>query len=303
MRKYLIILTTLIIISKVSIGQTNVYHPFPDSSGIWNEHYVSTSGNGYYSYAIFGDTVINSLNYHKLYRHNLNLSFSDTVMIQNNSEFIGAIREDNSKKIFYYNKYMNSCCAIADSVYLLYDFSMLAGDTIHGFNYPDLVLDSIDSVLVNNQYRKRFNLRGDTWIEGIGSTRDLLSTILAMPTCYCVNEIVCYKYGDTTCYLNTKFHDCFPFLGVNSDNLFSQKIISISPNPVASQALLQSDIMLKEATLVFYNSLGQAVKQIENISAQSIVFSRDNLTNGLYFIRITQDNKLFTTEKIVITDN
>jgi len=51
-----------------------------------------------------------------------------------------------------------------------------------------------------------------------------------------------------------------------------------------------------------YNSYGQTVKQIKNISGQTFTLHRDNLQSGLYFLQLTQVNKIIATEKLVITD-
>jgi uncharacterized repeat protein (TIGR03803 family) len=78
---------------------------------------------------------------------------------------------------------------------------------------------------------------------------------------------------------------------------------TIYPNPFSTQTTLQTDEIFKDATLTVYNLFGQTVKQIDNLSGQTIIFHRDNLPSGLYFIRIAQDNKTFSVDKLVITDN
>jgi hypothetical protein len=96
---------------------------------------------------------------------------------------------------------------------------------------------------------------------------------------------------------------------LNFDNLITgvsdiekQNKISVYPNPFSAQATLQTDNLLKNATLTVYNYFGQTVKEIKNISGQTVTFSRDNLPGGLYFIRITQDSKMISADKFVITD-
>lgn len=90
-------------------------------------------------------------------------------------------------------------------------------------------------------------------------------------------------------------------------DLSSLEKITISPNPFSSYTTLHSDKLLKNATLTVYNSYGQQVKQLKNISGQEIKLQRDNLlpkgqASGLYFIRLIQDSQTFATEKLVITD-
>jgi len=49
-----------------------------------------------------------------------------------------------------------------------------------------------------------------------------------------------------------------------------------------------------------YDSFGQQVRQLENISGQVITLYRDNLRSGLYFIRLEQDSNAITTSKLII---
>lgn len=96
-----------------------------------------------------------------------------------------------------------------------------------------------------------------------------------------------------------------PFLtncSTGVEELSEIKSINVFPNPFSSQTVLQTDNFLFNATLTVDNYLGQTVKQIKNISGQTVVLSRDNLPSGLYFVRLTQDNKVIATDKLVITD-
>jgi N-acetylneuraminic acid mutarotase len=74
------------------------------------------------------------------------------------------------------------------------------------------------------------------------------------------------------------------------------------PNPFSSQTCLQTDNPLHNATLTVYNCFGQTVAQIKNISGQTAVFSRNNLASGLYFVRLTEENKTITVKKLIIAD-
>ncbi|MBA2582915.1 MAG: T9SS type A sorting domain-containing protein [Bacteroidetes bacterium] len=65
---------------------------------------------------------------------------------------------------------------------------------------------------------------------------------------------------------------------------------------------MQTDNLLKNATLTVYNCFGQTVTEIKNISGQTVTLSRNNLVSGLYFICLTQEDKVIATDKLVITD-
>ena len=88
---------------------------------------------------------------------------------------------------------------------------------------------------------------------------------------------------------------------INEDAFINTKI-NLYPNPFSTVATLQSDIPLKKATLLIYNSFGQAVMRINNINGQTFVLDRNNLASGLYFLQLTKDNKTFYNNKLVITD-
>lgn len=88
--------------------------------------------------------------------------------------------------------------------------------------------------------------------------------------------------------------------GIDENN--SEKGITIFPNPFSSKTNIRTNNIFKDATLTVYNSFGQPVKEIKNISGQTITLHRDNLQSGFYFTRLTQDNKTITTDKLIITD-
>ena len=90
-------------------------------------------------------------------------------------------------------------------------------------------------------------------------------------------------------------------LGVENLNL-SDGVVTVYPNPFSTQTTLQTDKIFKDAILTVYNSFGQLVKQIKNISGQTITLQRDNLSSGLYFILLIQDSKVITADKLVITE-
>ena len=82
----------------------------------------------------------------------------------------------------------------------------------------------------------------------------------------------------------------------------SKNEFTISPNPFSFQTTLQTTVFLNNATLTVYNSLGKAVKQIDNLAGPTAIFQRDNLPSGLYFVRLTQEGKPFSVNKLVIAD-
>ena len=78
--------------------------------------------------------------------------------------------------------------------------------------------------------------------------------------------------------------------------------LNIFPNPFSDLATLQTQATLEEATLLIYNSLGQKVTQINNISGQNVTLCRNNLPCGLYLIHLVEHNIIIATHKILLID-
>ena len=95
-----------------------------------------------------------------------------------------------------------------------------------------------------------------------------------------------YAYESTP---NTCIQSGQTFLGINENS--NKDIFSIFPNP-----------FIYSTTMTIGNLYGQTLKQIHNISGQTISLSRDNLPNGMYFIRLTEENKIIAVNRLIITD-
>lgn len=78
--------------------------------------------------------------------------------------------------------------------------------------------------------------------------------------------------------------------------------LSIFPNPFSTQVTLRTDNYFNNATLLVDNIFGQTVKQIKNVSGQKITLQMNNLPSGLYFVRLTEENKIIAEGKLVITN-
>jgi uncharacterized repeat protein (TIGR03803 family) len=98
--------------------------------------------------------------------------------------------------------------------------------------------------------------------------------------------------------LGTLFRLGLSAAGITENNKSTE--VNIFPNPFCIQTTLRANENLENATLIVCNSVGQQVKQIKNISGHAVSLFRDNLPSGIYYIRLTQDNKTFAIGKLVI---
>lgn len=106
-------------------------------------------------------------------------------------------------------------------------------------------------------------------------------------TCGPYNSGSLFKYQDNT-------------LSLEDNN--EEIVFTISPNPILETTTLQSNIFLNDTTLTVYNLSGQQVKKIENISGKIITIHRENLTNGIYLICLSQNGKIIATKKLVVLE-
>jgi len=309
-----------IIAGQVAWGQT--YHPFPDSNAVWNVLEFNTLGsswndsiwNNTFHYGFFGDTLINSLNYHKLFYNN-GLIDSTIELSSSNTVYSGAIREEILSKIIYYIPKDSICEGI------LYDFDLSLHDTITIWGWNNLCCNDIDSMLINNLYRKVYyvwsitSMTGDYWIEGIGSLRGLLypiynpiSNMKRELLCFYLNDTIVYHTDCSYCYwpipsnlytggcYHQELYTSLPIL----NNNYNTKFI-IYPNPVTDKSILKisSNFYLKNATVEIYNTQGILVKKVKIIEGNEIYLYKSEFNTGLYFLKIVSDNNVYTCKFIV----
>jgi len=87
---------------------------------------------------------------------------------------------------------------------------------------------------------------------------------------------------------------------VNDINLKLQKI-TVYPNPFSAYTLIEFENYKKEKhTLTLYNSLGQLVRQIDNINEGQVKIEKKNLTSGLYFFQLRNEIEIVGMGKIII---
>lgn len=74
------------------------------------------------------------------------------------------------------------------------------------------------------------------------------------------------------------------------------------PNPFSTGTTFKSATSFNNASLLVYNSFGQVVKQLNNLSGTEIELQRGNLPAGIYAVHLIQDNKTITTDELIIID-
>ena len=81
---------------------------------------------------------------------------------------------------------------------------------------------------------------------------------------------------------------------------FEKGLVKVYPNPMLDEATIEVPNSMENVNFVLYNSMGQEVKRIENISDPIFTFSKGNLNGGLYLFRLENEDGRFSSGKIYI---
>jgi len=285
-------------------AQTSIYHPFPDSNAYWRESLTYLDGFmnlHYYEYQYFinGDTTVNSKTYHKIYYTGIKTDWPpyDTVFTINELRF--GLREDSNKRIW-------SKTFDGSSERLLYDFNFNIGEFFLTDISPDSAnfITGIDSVLVGNDYRKRYLLY-NYWmqssdhlfiIEGIGASTGLAELI--MPPFESGGMIDCFYQNGQVLWSDSLVTNCTLVLGT-PEYVENKVPIEFFPNPFYSFATLKINGEFMNAELKIYNQIGELVKK-QVIINESTIINRDRLQVGIYFYCLTNSMGNIKTGKFII---
>jgi hypothetical protein len=270
-------LFTAFLLALAGAASSQNYVPFPNSGAVWvNTLYTMATPppmptftlSQVESFCVNGeDTVINTISYTKV-RWCLNANYK------------GALRDIGGKVMF----------VPKDSVqeHLLYDFTLNAGDTAYdvygNWAYDDLVVWVVDSVLIDNTYRKRMQMDWGHWIEGIGNTAGL----------FCENhpnvsqyywELNCMSQNDTSLYPVEQPGACDLTVGI-ADQPSEVPMLSTYPNP-ASEKITVSGVRENETSnILFLNAIGQAMDVKIKWNEHSFEADLSGWSPGFYIIVI-----------------
>jgi len=220
----------LLLVAVISVGAQK-YVPFPTDNAQWNVHYKVSEEliieSNILNYTLQGDSIINGKLYKKLY---LKTGTSALPVMK----LKGAIREEN-KQIYLIDfadwGYMSQARPLATGMkncmkqvtqyngygteYLLYDFNKnQVGDTLYNYQYGFGKIIAIDSVLVQNSYRKRYKInhyKDEYVIEGIGSVNQgLFGALTPIPACMTNFEwmFVSFSQNNECIYKSPDYKDC-----------------------------------------------------------------------------------------------
>ncbi len=287
MKKTIIILFCIVHLSTL-IAQE--YVPFPLTNAVWvgRDFFVSnaTPQYNYWHFIVKGqDTLINGVVYKKIDKKG---------GIRNNNN-ITAIREKD--KIIYLRE--------NDKDTILYDFNMQIGDTVNGriygysLNSRKVLLYAIDSILIDNKYRKKYRLKvpssggsGDI-IEGMGCRCGFIPNLQGLDSggfldCHSVNDKAIFGGNNGKCDLVS-----------NKEIIKNLAQVQIYPNPVVDKSFLKlpDDVPIDRAKV--FDVLGRMVKSYDVAHSPPEILKKD-YSKGIYFVHVFHQKQLIALSKFIV---
>lgn len=259
----------------VSVDDINTFEPV---DGLW-EYYSS------------GDTLIDDLNYKKIFIRNLVVTQNGPpFQAEDSYQLFGLIRDDTSlRKVYAIQVLENYNTCPLNEEYLLFDFSLNVGDTAELClltEYFDFIVQDIYSMNVMG-FTTRIFVGFDTFYEGMGSNYGLFEEMFAPfkgSSRYVYHTFLDYYCRESPCDLL-----------VSANNITKSQILEIFPNPTSQTIYIKYNKSEKINSVSIYNILGQKKIQI-NRDINQIDISA--LENGIYIIEIKLDGQKFR-QKII----
>ncbi|WP_418495768.1 T9SS type A sorting domain-containing protein [Coprobacter sp.] len=297
---------------------------FPTKDAIWNIYipkYGAMVTSHYYGFV--GDTVFDGLSYRKLYL------LKDSVLRENpENVYVGGVRVSGKK---VYMRPTDTATGKLLEEFLMYDFSVKAGDEVFGGMRPMVwgcTFENLTGSDIKNTKLQVFDVRdselgrefgvdlkfessegycesegSDTWIEGVGSLLGLFLPPSSIPTgkqkwidmAYGQRSaLMCLKVGDKIRYKDPGCEECMEVLNV-SENV----VIPVTVRQIGNrQLLIQCPVHNLPLQFELLNLSGTVLQQ-NAVRDGGMTIDLEVSVPGIYIYRIIGD-KVYKSEKIVV---
>jgi hypothetical protein len=252
--------------------------------------------NEYGNY-ISGDTVVNDISYKKLVTYNISRTEwqsgepqNPNCFIADTSLFLNCLIRQVDDKVFV--KY-----GLSDET-LMYDYDLQINDILPSTSvHPqtDLVVTAIDSILIQGEYRKTFQIEGSaqfTLIEGIGTNFGFLESVL--PTLECSYSFLCYWENGAPVYINLDSQACNQVVGLKD---LPETTLKIYPNPSENFATILG--AKKILSIVDFSGKNLVNYASSNDLNGTIHLNLSLFDSGIYLIRCLMQNGREASIKVV----
>ena len=98
---------------------------------------------------------------------------------------------------------------------------------------------------------------------------------------------------------NTQFGTIKYAQNVGIYELSNDNTLSIFPNPSSSYFTIRCQTAFQSAQIEMYNNQGGLVKKIDKVSGSSFTIYQQDLPDGIYFVKVTDKGKIYSTKMII----
>jgi len=306
MKKLILILPFIFLFQKNIFSQNQF---FPIKKASWEEAFIGIAGTPITNYLVLcGDTLVNDISYSKMYA-----LFVDSSGVEVNRQYNGATRIELDL-VFYLP-------VNASDDYLLYDFSLEAGQSITletvfgdmntltvGSNQLINTLDGVTRRVIH--FENAAGLTIETWIEGIGSDLGVLNRGLDLSSISDFSPYMnCYKFNGNLSWSNFNTQPLCEFTfddlcETTSLNNLEKKntTFQVLPNPFSENAVIdfQNINELEEPVLNVYDFQGRLIEKFLIGNEEKLNFFRKNLNAGVYVFELLDGKTTFATRKKIV---
>ena len=287
-KQFFILLFTILTLNSFSQDS----FPLIEENKTWNVISVIRTGSypgdttfSTLTYQFYGDTIIESLTYKKLYRSNEANPLNWTL---------DSFMRENDKKVWY--KHFSD-----DNEILMYDYSLEVGDSILDYSGTTyLIIDSTGYETIGQDERKKYYLSSidmpdyyhETWIDGIGSNKGICwagSVLLVGGWSW----FLCLSENGELVYMNPNYNSCYLITEITETELPN---INIYPNPSGEKMRIDYNRSFSIESIMVTNINGQLIKTFDSKKSELDI---SDIPSGLYFLKISFENGSLT-KKIII---
>ncbi len=209
------------------------------------------------------------------------------------------LRSDLDKTYF---KRGESC---SDKEYLMYDYSMELGDTAwvgwnqnhhYALDTAAFVLTQIDSILLNNQYHKKFHLvpadasigysGALNWVQGVGALEHPFYPLAKLTDSLNYHyELLCHDSAGLEIYHNPTFSECYyNYVAVDEMEMAD---FQVSPNPFNEKIIVKSPTEPIE-NISMVSTTGSSVPLSWYMEGDEVqIIFNDFMPKGVYLLTIS----------------
>ena len=297
------ILLSIVLLCNTLTAQEYQYTPMPTADVVWNVFYRPPASNKCddRAYTIAGDTLINNELWSKIVLSGITIPMDIWGNILGDGSSYGPLYQGAYQEI---NKVVRFCSPDG-TIDTLYDFNLNVGDTIKFLHVkgvwcydPDslLIVEQIDSILIQNHYRKCFIFKfimmdggyghlTEKWIEGIGSIHGILFP-LNIRTFYDEaseeEDLTCFFENNELLWKHQFYKSC-SVLAVQDFTLNDK--VEIYPNP-ASQVFyikIPDELRNSLSKIELFDVVGNRVL---TQSSNNYPINIAHIKSGIYFVVI-----------------